>query len=105
MKGDVKEKKILPAPLGDAGVVTYIQPHLIPHLILRGVIGLVALARRTFPRGDANPGLALGALGRQHSGRRLIPAHSRKSRGDCAIVHWISATEKPPFFQRTNFGA
>jgi hypothetical protein len=30
--------------------VTYIQPHLIPHLILRGVIGLVALARRTFPR-------------------------------------------------------
>src|SRR5439155_9191469 len=29
---------------------TYIQPHLIPHLILRGVIGLVALARRTFPR-------------------------------------------------------
>ena len=43
-------KKILPAPLRDAGVVTYIQPHLIPHLILRGVIGLVALARRTFPR-------------------------------------------------------
>src|SRR5882672_5249064 len=43
-------KKHLPAPLGDAGVVTYIQPHLIPHLILRGVIGLVALARRTFPR-------------------------------------------------------
>jgi hypothetical protein len=35
--------------------VTYIQPYLIPHLILRGVIGLVALARRTFPRGDANP--------------------------------------------------
>jgi hypothetical protein len=33
-------------PLGDAGVVTYIQPRLIPHLI-RGVIGLVALARRT----------------------------------------------------------
>jgi len=31
-------------------VVTYIQPHLIPHLILRGGIGLVALARRTFPR-------------------------------------------------------
>jgi hypothetical protein len=31
-------------------VVTYIQPHLIPHLILRGVIGLFALARRTFPR-------------------------------------------------------
>ena len=45
-----QEKKLLPAPLGDAGVVTYIQPHLIPHLILRGVIGLVALARRTFPR-------------------------------------------------------
>jgi hypothetical protein len=41
---------LLPAPLGDAGVVTYIQPHLIPHLILRGVIGLVALARRIFPR-------------------------------------------------------
>ena len=47
-------KKLLPAPLRDAGVVTYIQPHLIPHLILRGVIGLVALARRAF-RGDANP--------------------------------------------------
>jgi hypothetical protein len=30
-------------------VVTYIQPHLIPHLIFRGGIGLVALARRTFP--------------------------------------------------------
>src|SRR5260370_327694 len=43
-------KKYLPAPLKDAGVVTYIQPHLIPHLILRGVIGLVALARRTSPR-------------------------------------------------------
>ena len=54
MKKDVKRKKLLPAPLGDADVVTYIQPHLIPHLILRGVIGLVALARRTF-RGDANP--------------------------------------------------
>jgi hypothetical protein len=45
-----QEKKLLPAPLGDAEVVTYIQPHLIPHLILRGVIGLVALARRTLPR-------------------------------------------------------
>jgi hypothetical protein len=44
-------KNLLPAPLRDAGVVTYIQPHPIPHLIiLRGVIGLVALARRTFPR-------------------------------------------------------
>ena len=43
-------KKVLPAPLGDAAVVTYIQPHLIPHLTLRGVIGLVALTRRTFPR-------------------------------------------------------
>src|SRR5260370_18968867 len=45
-----QEKKLLPAPLRDAGVVTYIQPHLIPHLIVRGVIGLVALARPTFPR-------------------------------------------------------
>ena len=43
-------KNVLPAPLRDAGVVTCIQPHLIPHLILRGVIGLVALARRIFPR-------------------------------------------------------
>ena len=43
-------KKLLPAPLRDAGVVTYIQPRLIPHLILRGVIGLVALAGRTSPR-------------------------------------------------------
>src|SRR6266568_6575145 len=50
MKKDVKEKSFLPAPLRDAGVVTYIQPHLIPHLILRGGIGLVALARRTAPR-------------------------------------------------------
>src|ERR1039457_286848 len=56
MKKDVKEKRHLPAPLRDAGVVTYIQPHLIPHLILRGgiglvgLVGLVALARRTFPR-------------------------------------------------------
>jgi len=25
-------KKYLPAPLRDAGVVTYIQPHLIPHI-------------------------------------------------------------------------
>src|SRR6266571_3864718 len=39
-----QEKKLLPAPGEDAGVVTYIQPHL----ILRGVIGLAALARRTF---------------------------------------------------------
>src|ERR1035441_3471844 len=39
-------KKLLPAPLRDAGVVTYIQPHL----ILRGVIGLAALARRAFQR-------------------------------------------------------
>src|ERR1700730_8702490 len=43
-------KKLLPASLREAGVVTYVQPHLIPHLILRGVMGLVALARRTFPR-------------------------------------------------------
>src|SRR6266700_1811283 len=42
-------KKLLPAPLRDSGVVTYLQPHLIPHLMLRGVIGLVALARRIFP--------------------------------------------------------
>jgi hypothetical protein len=27
-------------------VVTYNQPYLIPHLILRGMIGLVALTRR-----------------------------------------------------------
>ena len=39
-----QEKKLLPAPRGDVGVVTYIQPHL----ILRGVLGLVALARRRF---------------------------------------------------------
>jgi len=42
-------KKLLPAPLRDAGVVTYIQPHLIPRFILRGVIGLVALTRRICP--------------------------------------------------------
>ena len=39
-----RNKKLLPAPGEDAGVVTYIQPHL----IRRGVIGLAALARRTF---------------------------------------------------------
>ena len=47
-KKGCQEKKLLPAPLGDAGVVTYIQPHLIPHLMVRGVMGLVAWARRTF---------------------------------------------------------
>jgi hypothetical protein len=41
-----QEKTFLPAPREDAGVVTYIQPHL----ILRGVIGFVALARRMFQR-------------------------------------------------------
>src|SRR5258708_26391495 len=47
-------KKHPPAPLRDVGVVTYIQPHLIPHLILREGIGLVALARAR-SRADANP--------------------------------------------------
>jgi hypothetical protein len=42
----MSRKKLLPAPREGAGVVTYIQPHL----ILRGVIGLVALARRRFLR-------------------------------------------------------
>jgi len=42
IKEDVKKKR-LPAARGeDAGVVTYIQPHL----ILRGATGLVALARQ-----------------------------------------------------------
>jgi hypothetical protein len=46
MKEDVK-KKILSSSLGgDVAVVTYIQPHL----LLRGVIGLAALARRSFQR-------------------------------------------------------
>src|SRR5206468_440888 len=39
-----QEKKLLPAPGEDAGVVTYIQPHR----VLRGVVGLAALPRRTF---------------------------------------------------------
>ena len=39
-----QEKTPSPAPREDAGVATDIQPHL----ILRGVSGLVALARRTF---------------------------------------------------------
>src|ERR1039457_5670068 len=45
-----QEKKILPAPQEDAGVVTCIQPHLILRLILihRGVVALAALARRRF---------------------------------------------------------
>jgi hypothetical protein len=41
-----QEKKLLPAPRRDAGVVTCIQPRL----ILGGVIGLVALARRRLLR-------------------------------------------------------
>ena|SRR5438552_4531438 len=40
------QKNLLPAPGEDAGVVTYIQPHL----ILRGIIGLVALARQCQPQ-------------------------------------------------------
>jgi hypothetical protein len=39
-----QERKLLPAPREDAGGVTYIQPYL----ILRGVVGLVAWARRRF---------------------------------------------------------
>ena len=46
MKEDVKEKSFSPPLRGDAGMVTYIQPH---HT-LRGVIGLAALARRAFQR-------------------------------------------------------
>ena len=46
MKEDVKKKSFSP-PLEKTRVwMTYIQPHL----ILGGVIGLVALARRTFQR-------------------------------------------------------
>src|ERR1700693_792722 len=41
-----QEKKLLPAPRRDAGVVICIQPRL----ILGGVIGLAALARRTLQR-------------------------------------------------------
>jgi hypothetical protein len=41
-----QEKKILAAPQEDADVVIYIQPHL----TLRGVVGLVALARRRLQR-------------------------------------------------------
>jgi hypothetical protein len=45
-------KNILPVPLEDAGVVTCIQPDLIPRhiFILRGVVGLSALDRRVFQR-------------------------------------------------------
>jgi len=39
-------EKTSPAPREDAGVVTCIQPHL----MLRGVVGLAALARRRFQR-------------------------------------------------------
>lgn len=46
MREDIK-KQILPPPLReDVSVVTYIQPRL----ILRRVIGFVALARRMFQR-------------------------------------------------------
>src|ERR1700694_656904 len=41
-----QEKRLLPAPRRDAGVVTYIQPRL----VLGRVIGLAALARRRFQR-------------------------------------------------------
>ncbi len=40
------QEKTSPAPREDAGVVTCIQPHL----MLRGVVGLAALARRRFQR-------------------------------------------------------
>src|SRR5260370_41078481 len=50
MKEDVKEITP-PRPSEDVGVVTYIQPH---H-ILREVIGLFALARRTFYRQSQPP--------------------------------------------------
>jgi hypothetical protein len=39
MKEDVKKKSFSAPPREDAGVVTYIQPHV----ILRGVVGLAAL--------------------------------------------------------------
>ena len=48
-------KKILPAPLRDAGVVTYIQPTSFLTSFLEGVVGLVALARRSFPRRCPTP--------------------------------------------------
>ena len=41
-----QEKTFLPAPREDAGVLTYIQPHL----ILKGVLVLAAFARRAFQR-------------------------------------------------------
>ncbi len=41
-----QEKTFPPAPREDAGVVTYIQPHL----ILKGVLVLAAFARRAFQR-------------------------------------------------------
>ena len=41
-----QEKTFLPAPREDAGVVTYIQPHL----ILKGVLVLAAFVRRAFQR-------------------------------------------------------
>ena len=41
----MSRKKLLPAPREEADVVTYIEPHFI---ILRGVIDLAALVRRTF---------------------------------------------------------
>ena len=46
MKEDVKKNILLPPLRGDVSVVTYIQPRL----ILRRVIGFVALARRMFQR-------------------------------------------------------
>jgi len=46
MKEDVKKKILSPPLRGDVSVVTYIQPRL----ILRRVIGFVALARRMFQR-------------------------------------------------------
>jgi hypothetical protein len=44
----MSSKKHLPAPRENAVVVTYIQPHLISHIILRGFVGLIAVAGCTF---------------------------------------------------------
>src|SRR5713101_6570640 len=92
-------KKHLPAPLEDAGVVTYIQPHLIPHLILRGGIGLVALARRTFPR-QCQPQLLVPTR-RFHevSGarRRSVPKLRKLSVGLSANQDPLSGSRSTPF--------
>src|ERR1700730_1044684 len=88
----MSRKKLLPAPRGDAGVVTCIQPRL----ILRGVVGLVALARRTFQR-QCQPQLLVPTR-RFHEAVALDAIRSRSyaSEGLATVPTMILCEHWPP---------